>query len=72
MTTNEEISDAIRKAAGRIPNPERDESASPDGGNVFLGSADGGAGTGSGPRLSAGEMMNRAIRAAWGRRRGRL
>jgi len=70
MTTNEEINTLLRRAAGRIPNPAPEDAASSSAGNA--GSADGGAGTGSGPRLSAGEMMNRAIRAAWGRRRGSL
>lgn len=72
MKTNDAINDLLRRAAGRIPNPERDESASPDGGNVFLGSADGGAGTGQGPRLSGAAKWNQALRNAWLRRRGRV
>lgn len=72
--TNKKINDLIRATAGRdLANiqPGGTEGDAVDQGVApGLGSADGGAGTNSKPKLSAAVLMNRAIRSAFKRRTG--
>jgi hypothetical protein len=75
--TNQTMNELILRALGRGPeniqpgetgDGASDQAVAP----VNMGSADGGAGTNSRPKLRPHERMNKAIITAWKRRKGRM
>lgn len=71
MGNHDEMNRLIRQKLG-LDEPAQNEPAQDEPEPTGPGSADGAAGTGQGPRVSPATRMNRAIRSAWKRRRGKV